>query len=118
MPLMFLRPMLMKNCGLPGSTIFDQLSDPQGASLENRIAYAYSIRSALDPEWLQGFRAQVGKNLQGLDSLHAPVSSNLAPFMVQFQQVMDEALEPIRYAMKKMSSVDTAREEAEDGRSG
>lgn len=51
--------------GMPGSTIFDQLSDPQGASLEDRIAYAYSIRSALDSEWLQGFRAQVSKNLQG-----------------------------------------------------
>lgn len=101
--------------GMPGSIIFDRLSDSQGASLEDRIAYAYSIRSALDPEWLQGFRAQVSKNLQGLDSLHATVSDNLAPLMVQFQQVIDEALEPLRREMKKMSSADTAREEAEDG---
>lgn len=103
--------------GMPGSTIFDQLSDPQGASLEDRIAYAYSIRSALDPEWLQGFRAQVSKNLQGLDPLHATVSGNLAPLMVQIQQVVDEALEPVRRELKKMLVADTAREEAEDGQS-
>ena len=104
--------------GLTGGEIFGQLSEPRAASLEDRIAYAYSIRSALDPEWLPGFRAQVSKNLQGLDSLQATVSSNLAPLMVQFQQVIDEALEPLRREMKKMSSADTAREETEDEQSG
>lgn len=104
--------------GLPGSTIFDRLSDSQGASLEDRIAYAYSIRSALDPEWLQDFRAQMSKNLQGLDFLHATVSSNLAPLMAQLQQAMDEALEPLRREMKKMSSAAIVRKEAEDEQAG
>lgn len=104
--------------GLTGGEIFGQLSEPRAASLEDRIAYAYSIRSALDPEWLTGFQAQMGKNLEGLVSLQSTSSSNFAPLMVHFQQVVDEALEPVQRELKKMLVADTAREEAEDGQSG
>ncbi|MDO4821435.1 MAG: type IV toxin-antitoxin system AbiEi family antitoxin domain-containing protein [Rothia sp. (in: high G+C Gram-positive bacteria)] len=100
--------------GLTGSEIFDQLSDPRDASLEDRLAYRYAICSALDPEWITSFQEQMTKHLQGSASPQQTVSSNVAPLTGQLQQVIDEGLEPIRRDMKKILATGLVRGEAED----
>lgn len=103
--------------GLTSSEIFNQLSDFRGASLEDRLAYAYAVRSALDPQWHKSFQEQMSKTLQGLASLQSTVSSNVVPLMGQFQQVLDEALEPVLREMKKISATGMTCEETEDEQS-
>lgn len=107
--------------GLTGSEIFDQLSDPRGASLKDGFAYEYAIRSALDPEGLKSFQAQIQAQIdntrQRLDSFQATVSSNFAPVVEQLQKAVQGAIEPTLREMKKISAVGVAHEEAKDEQS-
>lgn len=106
--------------GLTGDKIFNQLSDIQGVSLDDRIAYRAAINSATDYEWLIPSQEQTSNTLRELDflpSVQTTISSSLAPLREEVQKILRDALEPTLAEIRKIQAISTTREEAKDEQS-
>lgn len=106
--------------GLTGDKIFNQLSDIQGVSLEDRIAYRAAINSATDYEWLISSQEQTSNTLRELNflpSVQTTISSSLAPLREEVQKILRDAIEPTLAEIRKIQAISTTREEAKDEQS-
>lgn len=106
--------------GLTGDKIFNQLSDIQGVSLDDRIAHRAAINSATDYEWLIPFQEQISNNLRELNflpSVQTIISSSFAPLREEVQKILRDAFEPTLAEIRKIQAISTTREEAKDEQS-